>query len=253
MVVADAALIGGTGIGSRLAEWGGAPFCVPTPFGSVRGKLVDRDGIRLALLQRHAPGHRISPHDVPYGALGYALAQMRVDVCMASAAVGSLRTDWAPGAIAVCGSFLDFTGRQVTRWSTPPRHCDMQRAMEGGLYLREAAQELGIRVNEGAVYVGMDGPRYETAAEIVMLKRAGGDVVGMTASSEAIALAENGILYGCLSVVTNLGAGLTKGILSHGEVTDVMEERGKEVVDILVLAATKAVADYRASMAQDPG
>jgi 5'-methylthioadenosine phosphorylase len=124
----------------------------------------------------------------------------------------------------------------------------MQRAMDGGLYLRDAAQELGIHVREGAVYVGMDGPRYETAAEITMLKRAGGDVVGMTASSEAIALAENGVLYGCLSVVTNLGAGLTKGILTHGEVTDVMEERGQEVVDILLLGAMNAVKDYRASM-----
>jgi purine nucleoside phosphorylase len=49
-------------------------------------------------------------------------------------------------------------------------------------------------------------------------------------------------------VVTNLGAGLTKGILTHGEVTDVMEERGQEVVDILLLGAMNAVKDYRASM-----
>jgi 5'-methylthioadenosine phosphorylase len=117
----------------------------------------------------------------------------------------------------------------------------MQKALKGSRELARAAAEIQVPVHEGACYVGMNGPRYETPAEIRMLAEAGADVVGMTASSEAIALAENGISYGCVAVVTNLGAGLGWGALHHGEVTDVMKERGPEVVRMLLRAAIGSV------------
>lgn len=243
MVKADAALIGGTGIGALLGELGGQPFCIVTPFGAVRGKLLSRWGHTLAILQRHSPGHKLPPHKVPYAALGSALSQLEVEFCLATAAVGSLRQDWPPGTMAACKGFIDMTGRQVTRFEGVPSHVDVTESMSASTYLCQAASIVGERIHDGAVYIGMNGPRYETPAEIRMIKEMGGDVVGMTASSEAIALAENGVRYGCLAVVTNMGAGITSGFLSHEEVVDVMSEKGPKVLEILFNAIEMGLAD----------
>ncbi|MCG9893993.1 MAG: MTAP family purine nucleoside phosphorylase, partial [Fimbriimonadaceae bacterium] len=238
---ADAAIIGGTGIGSRLAELGRRSLCIPTPFGDLRGRLLEYEDRRLVLVERHAAGHRLPPHHVPYAAMGWGLAALGVRVCLSSAAVGSLRPDWPPGTLAACDSFLDLTGRQITRFSHQVQHTAMNRAMEAGRHLREAANELGEGIHDHAIYVGMDGPRYESTAEIEMLRRLGGDVVGMTASSEAVAMAESGIMYGCLAVVTNLGAGLSAMEPEHGEVAELMTVRGSLVVRILLKAADRAL------------
>ncbi|MCH8980079.1 MAG: hypothetical protein IH945_12680, partial [Armatimonadetes bacterium] len=46
--------------------------------------------------------------------------------------------------------------------------------------------------------------------------------------------------YGCLAVVTNLGCGIGQEELAHGDVTDVMQERGERIVQILLEAAKKS-------------
>src|SRR5436189_62411 len=76
---------------------------------------------------------------------------------------------------------------------------------------RWRGQAGGGEVVAQAVYVNVNGPRYETPAEIRMFVEAGGDVVGMTAGSEAIAMREAGVGYGCLAIITNLAAGLREG------------------------------------------
>lgn len=239
------AIIGGTGIGPLLGEMGGRPICVPTPFGSVRGRVISHEGQSIFALQRHSAGHRVAPHNVPYAALGYALASLEVEACVASAAVGSLRLNWHPGDMAACSTFIDLTGRQATRYASPPRHCDMRGAMIGAQWMVQAAEIIGHRIHDGAVYVGMDGPRYESPAEIKMLQELGGDVVGMTASSEAIALAESGIPYGCLAVVTNYGAGLQRELLTHEEVSTVMHENSDLILTILLEAILIGLAQVR--------
>ncbi len=243
MVQADAALIGGTGIGTLLGDLGGQPFCIVTPYGAVRGRLLSQGNRKTAVLQRHSPGHKLPPHKVPYAALGAALAQLEVRFCLATAAVGSLRQDWPPGSMAACKGFIDMTGRQITKYEGVPSHVDVTDSMSASQLLCKAAARIGEKIHDGAVYVGMNGPRYETPAEISMIQRAGGDVVGMTASSEAIALAENGVSYGCLAVVTNMGAGITSGFLSHDEVVDVMSDKGPKVLEILFNAIDIGLAD----------
>lgn len=54
----------------------------------------------------------------------------------------------------------------------------------------------------------MDGPRYETAAEIKAFGLLGGDVVGMTNVPEAIMARELGMCYASVAIITNYGAGM---------------------------------------------
>jgi 5'-methylthioadenosine phosphorylase len=71
-----------------------------------------------------------------------------------------------------------------------------------------AAADLDIPVQATGCYVGVDGPRYETRAEIAMYHRLGGDVIGMTNIPEVVMAREAGMCYATLAMVSNLGAGL---------------------------------------------
>ncbi|MER3496125.1 MAG: 5'-methylthioadenosine phosphorylase, partial [Armatimonadota bacterium] len=73
-------------------------------------------------------------------------------------------------------------------------------------------------MHESGTYLNLNGPRYETPAEVRLFGQWGADVVGMTAGSEAILMKEAGVPYACVAVVTNLGTGLSSTPLSHKEV-----------------------------------
>ncbi|MCA1996942.1 MAG: MTAP family purine nucleoside phosphorylase [Armatimonadetes bacterium] len=241
---ADIAIIGGTGVGNRLELLGGRPFALPTPFGLVRGRLVPWKGVPVALIHRHGFGHRVPPHRIAFRAMAWGMASLGVRACFATAAVGSLRAELPAGSVAVCTDFLDFTGRNLTLFETAVRHTDFSQPMgdTATRLLKDACAAMDLPVPERCVYVGMNGPRYETPAEVRMLARLGGDVVGMTASSEAIACREAGVDYGCLALVANLGTGLSEAPLSHREVEEtVARVSGTALAAVLEAAESLAL------------
>ena len=76
-------------------------------------------------------------------------------------------------------------------------------------------------IHPGKVYVQMRGPRFETKAEIRVI-RSWGDVVGMTAAHEADLCVELGIGYNSLALIDNYANGL--------EGTEIDFARFKELV-----------------------
>ncbi|MFW5697725.1 MAG: purine-nucleoside phosphorylase, partial [Fimbriimonadaceae bacterium] len=83
----------------------------------------------------------------------------------------------------------------------------------------------------------VNGPRYETPAEIRMMRTLGADLVGMTVSSEAVVMREAGIDYGCLAIVSNPAVGTTEEELDHEAVTAAVEAVADDAVKILAQAA----------------
>lgn len=233
---ADVALIGGTGIGSRLAQMEGQRIAVATPFGLMRGRLIDHDGVRLVTVERHSAGHKTPPHLVNYRAIASGLQRLGVKGCLSSAASGSLHAKWPIGTFVCCTDFIEFTFRSLTMHERTVEHVDFSSPFSAGSALIKAADNLELEIQPHGVYVATNGPRYETPGEINMLRTMGADLVGMTAATEAVVMAEAGVRYGCLGVITNLAAGLSAE-LSHGEVIDVMKERGGDAVRIMLEAA----------------
>jgi 5'-methylthioadenosine phosphorylase len=234
----DAMMIGGTGIGDRLAALGLPAMLVPTEYGTARGFLLEENGRRAFVVQRHSAGHKTPPHLINYRAMADAARRLGVRACFATAAVGCLRPDWLPGTLVVCRDFIDMTDRSVTMWDRKVRHVDFSNPMAARNHMLEAGKSLGISVEDGGVYAGLDGPRYETFAEVEWVRRSGGELVGMTASTEAEVMVEAGVPYACMAVVTNLAAGMTDAVLDHNEVVDVMKVQGDAVVKILRHALT---------------
>lgn len=97
-----------------------------------------------------------------------------------------------------------------------PRFFSLANAYDKDLraQLHQAAKSLEIPLLEG-VFVSYPGPNFETAAEIRMMQRMGGDVVGMSVVPEVIAARHCGLKVLAVSAITNMAEGLSDVELSH--------------------------------------
>lgn len=237
----DAALIAGTGLGQPIAELPGQAMFVPTNYGLVKGKLVQREGSVIFCIQRHSRGHTLPPHGIKYLAMAAALRFVKAKGCISSAAVGSLNPAWQAGQLVLCSDFIDLSGRNLTLFETTVGHKDLTQPFDPTVnkLLQSLAEVNAIGLQAGGVYANTNGPRYETPAEIEAINRLGGNLVGMTAGSEAIAMRECDIPYSCVAVVTNAAAGMGDLELSHFDVGEVMKKRGTDLLNLMLDVAAR--------------
>ena len=106
-----------------------------------------------------------------------------------------------------------------TNFPTGPRFPDMHEAYDKALVALAdtIAQEKGIRLVHG-VYVGVQGPTFETPAEYRMYRCIGGDAVGMSTVPEVIVARHCGIRVFGISIITDLGIDGIPMPVSHEEV-----------------------------------
>ena len=104
-------------------------------------------------------------------------------------------------------------------YPTGPRFPDMHEAYDAGLrrLADEIARATGIRLVHG-VYVGVQGPTFETPSEYRMYHLLGGDAVGMSTVPEVIVARHCGIKVFGISVITDLGGFDVPVEVSHEEV-----------------------------------
>lgn len=101
------------------------------------------------------------------------------------------------------------------------RFPDMSKIYDEALtgLVRKAADGLGIPMQEG-VYIQMQGPNYESPAEVAMCRTLGADAVGMSTACEAVAAKHMGMRIVGISFISNPAAGISKEPLSHKEVQE---------------------------------
>lgn len=80
--------------------------------------------------------------------------------------------------------------------------------------LLASADSIGVDLKEG-VFMGVQGPCFETPAEVKVFQMLGADTVAMSSIPEVIAARYYGLSVAMLSVVVNQGAGLSDEVLSH--------------------------------------
>src|SRR5690606_11349429 len=184
-------------------------------------------------------GHSIPLHRITYRANIAALKELGVTHVLATSAVGSVNRNMAPGDFCVLSDFLDFTRtRPFTFFEGEDGrviHTDMSRAYCSGLreVLLDVARGQGLRVHAEACYACVEGPRYETPAEVKALAMLGADVVGMTNATEALLCREAGLCFGTLALVTNWGAGIGPERLDHEQVTQEVLKNTNRLVSTL--------------------
>lgn len=252
------AIIGGTGVYDPSILTNIREETVSTSYGDVTLKIGTYKGEEVAFLARHGSGHSIPPHKINYRANIMALKKAGVERVIATSAVGSLNRRMKPGDFVILDQFLDFTKSRTYTYfdggDTGVVHIDYTDPYcpEVSRTIYEAAKALGIEAHQGGCYVCTEGPRYETAAEIRMFERLGGDLVGMTNVPEVILAREAGLCYGVIAMVTNWAAGISPTPLTHEEVTEVMNKNA-ENLRALVMRSIETMPEHRGCKCKDAG
>ena len=101
---------------------------------------------------------------------------------------------------------------------------------------RKIAKENNIRLMEG-VYVGTQGPTFETPSEYRFFYRIGGDAVGMSTVPEVIVAPHAGIEEFGLSVITDLGGEGIYVDVSHEEV----QQAATKAEPIMTMMVTEVI------------
>ncbi len=232
----DVVIIGGSGVGEHLRSLGGHPLAITTAFGTIRGQVLVTEGRKILMLPRHGRDHKNPPHLVNYRGQARAAAELGAQVCISTAAVGSLALEIPVRQTVICDGMIDACRqRPLTQFDSGVRHTPIPHPFAESV--RESLLCASPASRNGGVYLGVDGPRFETPDEIQMYRRWGGDLVGMTASSEAIAMAESGIPYGLFAIVTNYGCGLSDIPPSDDEVQEIMRDESPQIGEILIKSA----------------
>ncbi|NOT01867.1 MAG: S-methyl-5'-thioadenosine phosphorylase [Phycisphaerales bacterium] len=203
-------IIGGTGIGERLAGVeGGERIAMDTPFGRPSGEILKTriHGVTCLVLSRHGDGHLLNPSVVPYRANIYALKALGATAVVATGATGSLREEIAPGHLVICDQVIDRTTDRartffdrdvVAHVEMGEPFCESMRRA-----LIQAADAVETTVHARGTYVCMEGPQFSTRAESMMHRAGGGDLIGMTVMPEAKLAREAELCYALVALPTD--------------------------------------------------
>ncbi len=204
-------IIGGTGLGDTLAGYmtTAEHHEIDTPFGKpsttvLVGKIEQR---KVAFINRHGAGHKLSPGEVPFAANIFALKKLGARTIIGSGAVGSLSDKIAPGDLVVVDQFIDKTFRRTGSFFTSygAVHCEMAeptcQRTRGAIL--DSAKGLDITTHSEATYVCMEGPQFSTRAESLMHRAWGGDLIGMTAMPEAKLAREAQVCYALIALASD--------------------------------------------------
>ena len=213
------AIIGGTGLYQIAALQNVETIELDTIYGKpsapVRiGFLGDK---KVAFMARHGEGHSVAPHKINYRANLRCLKDLGVNKILAVNAVGGITDKFGPRVVAVPDQIIDYTYGRMHSLSEEPGtevlHVDFTEpyCVKLRANILRAAVKIAMPIVDSGCYGATQGPRLETRAEIVRMRRDGCDLVGMTGMPEAGLARELGIDYACLAIVANWAAGCGDG------------------------------------------
>lgn len=195
-------------------------FPMPSALGhgsSIRS--FERRGLRvLAFLGRIHGYEGHEPATVVHGIRTAAAAGCRLAIITNGA--GYMRPEWSVGTPILISDHINLTNRSPLGGPNPPaphgpRFCDLTDLYSAEL--RALARRVDPSLPDG-VYLGLNGPHFETPAEIRAFVRWGADLVGMSTVLEAIAARHVKMRILGISLATNLAAGLNPVALDGDDV-----------------------------------
>lgn len=235
------AIIGGTGLTQLDGLSIDAELVMETPYGAPSAPILRGDyaGRTVLFLARHGHPHRIPPHQVNYRANLWALKQAGAEAIVAVNAVGGIHPAMPAGHFCVPQQIIDYTyGRAQTFFEgelLQVTHIDFSEPYDARLRaaLIEALQTERAVFSDHGVYGCTQGPRLETAAEILRLERDGCDLVGMTGMPEAALARELELPYACLALVVNPAAGKSSAPITMAAIEQVLAQGMSTIRSVL--------------------
>ncbi len=252
--VADYAILGGSGTGTQGSPEGDARVRVrlrervfATRFGDsppvTNFEITDDAGaVRSVLFVRPHEGQPETGRESQSLALFSVLQQAGVWRIVAESGTASITQHFHPRDLIIPHDFIDFThqcGGQLVPGAMVSMREPFCPDIREALWQRSRrfAAEKATRVFNRAVHATVEGPRFETAAEVAALARLGGDIIGQTVTPAVYLAREIGACFATVEMVLNYAEGvrpewdfeLLRAIVQEGA-----EELGGVALDALV-------------------
>ena len=194
---------------------------VTTPWGKASVLTGRIGGREAAVVLRYGPKLTIPSHKINYRANIWALRELGVQRIISQNAIGSVNPAVRPGDIIISHDFLDRTkGRPLSLFDDAECwvRVDMTEPFcpEVRLSLLKATSGMPDRVLDRGVFACVEGPRFETPAEIRALQREGADIVGTPMVPEVTMAREAEMCFASIAPVINYGAGMAPAVIHVG-------------------------------------
>lgn len=188
----------------------------------IYGKLGNKEVIAMQGRFHYYEGYSMKEVTFPVRVMKF----LGIKYLFVSNASGGLNPDWNVGDIVLLTDHINFfpehplNGRNNNELGM--RFPDMSRVYDERLRNKAKliALEFNISLKEG-VYVGVQGPTFETPAEYRMYRIMGGDIVGMSTVPEVITASHMGMKVFGISIITDSGVPGQIVEISHEEVQKV--------------------------------
>ena len=232
----DTAIILGTGLGSLVHEitdsyelkYADIPnFPVSTVEGHsgklIFGKLGSKDIMAMQGRFHFYEGYSMKEVTFPVR----VMKELGIKTLFVSNAAGGMNPGFSIGDLMIITDHINLFPEHPLRGRNieyGPRFPDMSEAYSKELITQALAiaKEKGIKVQQG-VYLGTQGPTFETPAEYKMFHILGADAVGMSTVPEVIVANHCGIKVFGISVITDLGI--------EGKIVEVSHEEVQKAAD----------------------
>jgi purine-nucleoside phosphorylase len=184
-----------------------------------RGRLVFAQHRSVSLVAFQGRVHFYETNDLDAVLFPVQVAhELGVKILLVTNAAGGINRRFSPGDLMLVTDQINLTTEYYAVEFAPigPRKSLFDKELLD--LISRLAEDHGIAIRKG-VYAGVKGPSYETAAEVEMINRLGGDAVGMSTVLETSLASQLGIRVAGISCITNKATGIGETKLSHDEVT----------------------------------
>ena len=161
-----------------------------------------------------------------------------VEKLVVSNASGGVNPTYKVGSIVMITDHINMTPEHPLRGKNDerfgPRFVNMSEPYSRKMIAKttELAKNLNIEVHEG-IYLGLQGPTFETLAEYKMVKILGADCVGMSTVPEVIVARHMDLETFGISVITDMGNEESIGTISHDEVLEAAKSAEPKVRSLI--------------------
>jgi purine nucleoside phosphorylase len=251
-----------TGTGTYALPGAGEtrPEVETTVHGDVPFTRFQADDVEVLHVSRHGEGHARLSNQVTHRANIVALKQLGAEAIVAVTVCGAVDPTVPLGSLIVFDDLHFLTNRlgdgSICTLYDQPGHPLRGHWIFGGPFsdgVRQAllagARDAGVPAREGGCYGHVDGPRFNTRAEIRSMALAGVTAVSQTAGPETVLAGEAELPYGLLGYATDYANGVKEETTPVEELLRLIGASGEVFASVLA----KALPALAAGGAAPPG
>ena len=200
----------------------------------VFGKIGTKNVVAMQGRFHYYEGYDMQEVTFPVRVMKY----LGIQKLIVSNASGGVNPNYKVGSIVILKDQINMMPEHPLRGKNDnrlgPRFVNMSEPFSRKMIekAKEIAKNSGIEVQDG-IYLGLQGPTYETLAEYGMVKKLGADCVGMSTVPEVIVARHMDLETFGVSVITDMGDADSIESITHAEVLEAAKNAEPHVRNLI--------------------